>query len=62
MISVSQLAIEIGVGIGVLVICFANKNSERIIQDRLGNGLPRPAFATIVVSCGRNRHYFIAQF
>ncbi|XP_066352096.1 probable protein S-acyltransferase 19 isoform X2 [Miscanthus floridulus] len=46
--SLLWLAIEIGVGIAVLVICFANKNSKRIIQDRLGNGLPRPAFATIV--------------
>jgi len=46
--SLLWLAIEIGVGIAVLVICFTNKNSERIIQDKLGNGLPRPAFATIV--------------
>ncbi|PUZ52647.1 hypothetical protein GQ55_6G286800 [Panicum hallii var. hallii] len=46
--SLLWLAIEIGVGIAVLVICFINKNSERIIQDKLGNGLPHPAFATIV--------------
>lgn len=47
--SLLWLAIEIGVGIAVLVICFTNNNSERIIQDRLGNGFPRPAFATIVI-------------
>ncbi|XP_062195016.1 probable protein S-acyltransferase 20 [Phragmites australis] len=46
--SLLWLAIEIGAGIAVLVTCFASKNSERIIQDKLGNGLPRPAFATIV--------------
>uniref|UniRef100_A0A0A9CXM7 S-acyltransferase n=1 Tax=Arundo donax TaxID=35708 RepID=A0A0A9CXM7_ARUDO len=46
--SLLWLAIEFGVGIAVLVICFVNKNSERIIQDKLGNGLTRPPFATIV--------------
>ncbi|XP_062193083.1 probable protein S-acyltransferase 19 isoform X2 [Phragmites australis] len=46
--SLLWLAIEFGVGIAVLVICFANKNSERIIQDKLGNGLTRPPFGTIV--------------
>ncbi|KAF8753110.1 hypothetical protein HU200_011764 [Digitaria exilis] len=46
--SLLWLAIEIGVGIAVLVICFTNKNSERIIHDKLGHGLPRPGFATIV--------------
>uniref|UniRef100_A0A0D9XAS7 Protein S-acyltransferase n=1 Tax=Leersia perrieri TaxID=77586 RepID=A0A0D9XAS7_9ORYZ len=43
-----RLAIEIGVGIAVLVVCFVNKNSESIIQDKLGNGLTRAPFATIV--------------
>ncbi|KAF8653970.1 hypothetical protein HU200_062110 [Digitaria exilis] len=47
--SLLWLAIEIGVGVAVLVICFTNKNSERIIHDKLGHGLPRPGFATIVV-------------
>ncbi|KAL6661985.1 hypothetical protein ACP70R_001369 [Stipagrostis hirtigluma subsp. patula] len=46
--SLLWLAIEFGVGIAVLVLCFVNKNAERIIQDRLGNGLTRPPFATIV--------------
>uniref|UniRef100_A0A0E0LXW0 S-acyltransferase n=1 Tax=Oryza punctata TaxID=4537 RepID=A0A0E0LXW0_ORYPU len=46
--SLLWLAIEIGVGIAVLVVCFVNKNSESIIQDKLGNGLTRPPFATIV--------------
>uniref|UniRef100_J3MV78 S-acyltransferase n=1 Tax=Oryza brachyantha TaxID=4533 RepID=J3MV78_ORYBR len=46
--SLLWLAIEIGVGIAVLVVCFVNKNSESIIQHKLGNGLTRPPFATIV--------------
>uniref|UniRef100_A0A0D9XAS5 S-acyltransferase n=1 Tax=Leersia perrieri TaxID=77586 RepID=A0A0D9XAS5_9ORYZ len=46
--SLLWLAIEIGVGIAVLVVCFVNKNSESIIQDKLGNGLTRAPFATIV--------------
>jgi palmitoyltransferase ZDHHC1/11 len=58
--SVLQLVIEFGIGIAVLVICFTNKNSEIIIQDKLGNGLTRPPFAAIVVSCGRNFQYFIS--
>ncbi|CAO2207560.1 unnamed protein product [Urochloa humidicola] len=47
--SLLWLAIEIGVGIAVLVVCFTNKNSKSIIQDKLANSLPRPAFATIVI-------------
>ncbi|CAO2177329.1 unnamed protein product [Urochloa humidicola] len=47
--SLLWLAIEIGVGIAVLLVCFTNKNSKSIIQDKLGNGFPRPAFATIVI-------------
>ncbi|TVU04574.1 hypothetical protein EJB05_47690 [Eragrostis curvula] len=46
--SLLWLAIEVGIGIAVLVICFTNKNSESIIKDKLGNGLTRPPFATIV--------------
>lgn len=36
--SLLWLAIELGVGIAVLVLCFVNKNAEIIIQDKLGNG------------------------
>ena len=46
--SLLWLAIEVGVGIAVLVMCFANTNAEKIIQDKLGNGLTRLPFATIV--------------
>ncbi|KAI4973298.1 probable protein S-acyltransferase 19 [Hordeum vulgare subsp. vulgare] len=46
--SLIWLAIEVGVGIAVLVMCFVNTNAEKIIQDKLGNGLTRPPFATIV--------------
>ncbi|GJN15478.1 hypothetical protein PR202_gb02398 [Eleusine coracana subsp. coracana] len=38
-----KLAIEFGIGIAVIVICFTNKNSETIIKDKLGNGLTRPS-------------------
>lgn len=47
-ISLLWLAIEFGVGIAVLVICFVDKNSSRNIQDKLGNGLTRAPFAVIV--------------
>ncbi|VAI74865.1 unnamed protein product [Triticum turgidum subsp. durum] len=46
--SLLWLAIEVGVGIAVLVMCFVNMNAEKIIQDKLGNGLTRLPFATIV--------------
>ncbi|KAG8087666.1 hypothetical protein GUJ93_ZPchr0010g11259 [Zizania palustris] len=46
--SLLWLAIEIGVGIAVLVLCFVNKNARSIIHDKLGNGLSLPLFATIV--------------
>ncbi|KAL6858719.1 hypothetical protein ACP4OV_017721 [Aristida adscensionis] len=46
--SLLWLVIEFGVGIAVLVLCFVNKNAERIIQDKLVNGLTLPPFATIV--------------
>jgi len=47
-ISLLWLAIEVGVGIAVLVLCFVNENAEKIIHDKLGNGLARPPFAIIV--------------
>lgn len=49
--SFSQLVIEVGVGIAVLVRCFVNKKGmETEIIDRLGNGFSRAPFATVVVS------------
>ncbi|GJM99549.1 hypothetical protein PR202_ga16659 [Eleusine coracana subsp. coracana] len=53
-ISLIWLAIEFGVGIAVMVLCFVDKNSTRNIQDRLGNGLTPAPFAVIVV-----RHIYI---
>ncbi|VAI36044.1 unnamed protein product [Triticum turgidum subsp. durum] len=47
-ISLLWLAIEFGVGIAVLVLCFVDKNSPRILQEKLGNGLTRAPFAVIV--------------
>ncbi|VAI21205.1 unnamed protein product [Triticum turgidum subsp. durum] len=47
-ISLLWLAIQFGVGIAVLVLCFVNKNSPRILQEKLGNGLTRAPFAVIV--------------
>ncbi|XP_047047962.1 probable protein S-acyltransferase 19 [Lolium rigidum] len=47
-ISLLWLAIEVGVGIAVLVICFVDKNSTRNIQEKLGNGLTPAPFAVIV--------------
>ncbi|CAM0911663.1 unnamed protein product [Alopecurus aequalis] len=46
--SLLWLAIEVGVGIAVLVLSFVNANAEKIIHDKLGNGLARPPFAAIV--------------
>uniref|UniRef100_A0ACD5Y7Y0 Uncharacterized protein n=1 Tax=Avena sativa TaxID=4498 RepID=A0ACD5Y7Y0_AVESA len=46
--SLLWLAIEVGVGIAVLALCFVNENAEKIIHDKLGNGLARPPFAIIV--------------
>jgi palmitoyltransferase ZDHHC1/11 len=37
-------------GIAVIVLCFVDKNSQRNIQDKLGNGLTRVPFAVIVLS------------
>ncbi|XP_051114996.1 probable protein S-acyltransferase 19 [Andrographis paniculata] len=51
-ISLVWLVIEAGVGIGVLVRCFVNKNHmEAEIVDRLGNGFSRAPFATVVAIC-----------
>ncbi|CAN0890730.1 Probable protein S-acyltransferase 19 [Linum grandiflorum] len=46
------LVIEAGVGIAVLVRCFANKKSMNAeIVDTLGNGFSRAPFATVVAVC-----------
>ncbi|KAM0925220.1 hypothetical protein ACQ4PT_004330 [Festuca glaucescens] len=45
--SLLWLAIEVGVGIAVLVLCFVNKNLEKNIHVKI-YGLARPAFAVIV--------------
>lgn len=47
----SQLLIEAGVGIAVIVRVFVNKKDmETEIVNRLGNGFSRAPFATVVVS------------
>lgn len=46
----SQLVVECGVGILVLVRCFAaKKDTEYLIAEKLGAGFTRAPFATIVV-------------
>ncbi|KAL5201872.1 hypothetical protein ABZP36_036226 [Zizania latifolia] len=47
-ISLFWLAIEFGVGIAVIVVCYADKNALRNIQDKLGNGVTRAPFTVIV--------------
>uniref|UniRef100_I1QRB4 S-acyltransferase n=1 Tax=Oryza glaberrima TaxID=4538 RepID=I1QRB4_ORYGL len=47
-ISLFWLAIEFGVGIAVIVLCFVDKNALSNIQDKLGNGMTRAPFAVIV--------------
>ncbi|XP_042463628.1 probable protein S-acyltransferase 19 isoform X1 [Zingiber officinale] len=50
--SLIWLAIECGVGIAVLVLCFVNKDSmENNIKEKLGNGFSRAPFATVVAIC-----------
>ncbi|XP_074590219.1 putative protein S-acyltransferase 19 [Curcuma longa] len=50
--SLFWLAIECGVGIAVLVLCFVNKDSmENNIKEKLGNGFSRAPFATVVAIC-----------
>jgi len=46
----SQLIVECGVGIAVLVRCFVDKKgTEHQIAEKLGAGFSRVPFATIVV-------------
>ncbi|KAJ8631239.1 hypothetical protein MRB53_024562 [Persea americana] len=50
--SLIWLAIECGVGIAVLVLCFVDrKATEDRIVERLGNGFSRAPFVTVVVIC-----------
>ncbi|XP_042452743.1 probable protein S-acyltransferase 19 isoform X3 [Zingiber officinale] len=47
--SLIWLAIECGVGITVLVLCFVDKKGmETIIKEKLGNGFSRAPFAVVV--------------
>ncbi|KAI3507167.1 hypothetical protein L1887_22003 [Cichorium endivia] len=51
-VSLVWLTFECGVGIAVLVRCFADKKAtENQIADRLGDGFSRPPFATVVAIC-----------
>lgn len=51
MYSIYQLAIEIGVGIAVFVLCFVDKKgTEANIKEKLGNGFSRGPVAAIIVS------------
>lgn len=46
----SQLIVEFGVGVAVLVRCFVDKKgTENHITERLGVGFSLPPFATVVV-------------
>lgn len=50
--SLLWLVFECGVGIMVLVRCFADKKAtENQITERLGDGFSRPPFATVVALC-----------
>ncbi|CAL9768916.1 unnamed protein product [Musa acuminata subsp. burmannicoides] len=50
--SLVWLAIECGVGIAVLILCFVDKkNMENNIEEKLGNGFSRVPFATVVAIC-----------
>ncbi|XP_073001189.1 probable protein S-acyltransferase 19 isoform X1 [Typha latifolia] len=50
--SLIWLAIEFGVGVAVLVLCFVDKKAtENNIEEKLGNGFSRAPFATIVAIC-----------
>ncbi|XP_078428690.1 putative protein S-acyltransferase 19 isoform X2 [Wolffia australiana] len=50
--SLIWLAIESGVGIAVLVLCFVDKSgTESNIVEKLGNGFSRAPFATVVAIC-----------
>lgn len=51
-LSILWLTVECAVGIAVLVRCFADgKATEYQITERLGVGLSRPIFATVVAVC-----------
>ncbi|KAL4557591.1 hypothetical protein LXL04_035775 [Taraxacum kok-saghyz] len=51
-VSLVWLAFECGIGITVLVRCFADrKTTENQIAERLGDGFSRPPFATVVAIC-----------
>uniref|UniRef100_A0A1D1YSQ8 S-acyltransferase n=1 Tax=Anthurium amnicola TaxID=1678845 RepID=A0A1D1YSQ8_9ARAE len=51
-ISLVWLAIECGVGIAVLVLCFVDKRgTENNIIEKLGNGFSRAPFAAVVAIC-----------
>ncbi|WOK94743.1 hypothetical protein Cni_G03448 [Canna indica] len=51
-ISLIWLAIECGIGIAVLVLCFVDRKSmENNIEEKLGNGFSRAPFATVVAIC-----------
>lgn len=57
-----QLAIECGVGIAVLVLCFVDrKATEDRIVERLGNGFSRAPFITVVVRLPSNYLCFIGD-
>ncbi|CAA6671866.1 unnamed protein product [Spirodela intermedia] len=50
--SLIWLAIESGVGIAVLVLCFVDKKgTESSIVEKLGNGFSRAPFAAVVAIC-----------
>ncbi|CAI0374459.1 unnamed protein product [Linum tenue] len=50
--SIVWLVLEVGVGIAVMVRCFAHKKSmDAEIVDTLGNGFSRAPFATVVAVC-----------
>ncbi|WOL17706.1 putative protein S-acyltransferase 19 isoform X1 [Canna indica] len=50
--SLVWLAIEFGVGIAVLVLCFVDKRGmEANIKEKLGNGFSRAPFAVVVAIC-----------
>lgn len=59
----TQLTVEFGVGIAVLVRCFVDRRAiESEIVDRLGDGFSRPPFATVVVCVTINVTHLILIF
>lgn len=58
-----QLAIESGVGIAVLVLCFVDKKgTESNIVEKLGNGFSRAPFAAVVVCLLKEKIHFLGRF